>query len=254
MTTRRRWRISGSERGPRRLHVPVMVDEVVQALQPERGGIFVDCTVGLGGHARALLARRRDAAHRTRSRPGGAGGRARRRSRTGATAWSWCTPTIASCERVLDARGVGRGRRRARRSRRVVDAARRARAAASAFAATSRSTCGWTRRAARRRPTCWRTRRRSGAGRRDLPVRRRAALAAHRARHGRRARARSRSRRPGRWPRSCGGRCRAKGWQRIDPATRTFQALRIWVNRELEGLDAFLAPRPGGSPPAGGSR
>jgi 16S rRNA (cytosine1402-N4)-methyltransferase len=27
---------------------------------------------------------------------------------------------------------------------------------------------------------------------------------------------------------------------RIDPATRTFQALRIWVNRELEGLGDFL--------------
>jgi 16S rRNA (cytosine1402-N4)-methyltransferase len=32
-----------------------------------------------------------------------------------------------------------------------------------------------------------------------------------------------------------------RGHQRIDPATRTFQALRIWVNRELEGLDTFLA-------------
>lgn len=36
--------------------------------------------------------------------------------------------------------------------------------------------------------------------------------------------------------RAAGGR----GWQRIDPATRTFQALRIWVNAELEGLEGFL--------------
>jgi 16S rRNA (cytosine1402-N4)-methyltransferase len=29
-------------------------------------------------------------------------------------------------------------------------------------------------------------------------------------------------------------------WQRIDPATRTFQALRIWVNDEVEGLRRFV--------------
>jgi 16S rRNA (cytosine1402-N4)-methyltransferase len=37
------------------VHVPVLLDEIVAGLQPQRGGYFVDCTVGLGGHAAAIL-------------------------------------------------------------------------------------------------------------------------------------------------------------------------------------------------------
>jgi 16S rRNA (cytosine1402-N4)-methyltransferase len=42
-----------------------------------------------------------------------------------------------------------------------------------------------------------------------------------------------------------------RGYERIDPATRTFQAIRIWVNRELEGLDAFLEQAAGVLNPGG---
>ena len=41
-------------------HQPVLVDEVVAALQPPAGGVVVDATVGLGGHAAALLSRHPD--------------------------------------------------------------------------------------------------------------------------------------------------------------------------------------------------
>src|ERR1700675_1946001 len=36
-------------------HEPVMTREVLAYLAPENGGVFVDCTVGLGGHAKAML-------------------------------------------------------------------------------------------------------------------------------------------------------------------------------------------------------
>jgi len=37
-------------------HLPVLLEEVVHFLQPERGGLFIDATLGLGGHAQAILA------------------------------------------------------------------------------------------------------------------------------------------------------------------------------------------------------
>jgi 16S rRNA (cytosine1402-N4)-methyltransferase len=37
------------------VHEPVLVSETLAFLLPERGGVFVDCTVGAGGHSKALL-------------------------------------------------------------------------------------------------------------------------------------------------------------------------------------------------------
>jgi len=38
-------------------HVPVLADDVLELLRPERAKLIVDCTVGLGGHSRMLLER-----------------------------------------------------------------------------------------------------------------------------------------------------------------------------------------------------
>ena len=40
-----------------RLHEPVLLDQVMTWLQPAPGGVFCDATVGMGGHARAILER-----------------------------------------------------------------------------------------------------------------------------------------------------------------------------------------------------
>jgi len=44
-------------RHPRAAHLPVLLDEVVSWLSPQAGGRYCDATVGLGGHARAVLER-----------------------------------------------------------------------------------------------------------------------------------------------------------------------------------------------------
>ena len=38
-------------------HIPVMLEEVLTAMEPIAGGIFIDCTLGGGGYTQALLAR-----------------------------------------------------------------------------------------------------------------------------------------------------------------------------------------------------
>jgi 16S rRNA (cytosine1402-N4)-methyltransferase len=38
-------------------HDPVLLEESLLFLRPERGGTYVDCTLGLGGHTEALVSR-----------------------------------------------------------------------------------------------------------------------------------------------------------------------------------------------------
>jgi 16S rRNA (cytosine1402-N4)-methyltransferase len=219
------------------VHVPVLVAEVVEMLQPERGGLFVDCTVGLGGHARALLE----------------GGAARligcdRDPAALAAAAETLQPWKAQVELVhadyrdlagvLDARGVA-----------VIDGA------LADLGVSSLQLDAEGRGFSFRRddPLDMRMDPTTGPTAADLLAtvdERELADVIYQfgeerdSRRIARALVNARQREPlvrtGQVADVVRRASRSKGYQRIDPATRTFQALRIWVNRELEGLDTFL--------------
>lgn len=50
-------KILASGKTPAGMHRPIMVEEVLRCLQPEPGDVAVDCTLGGGGHAQAILER-----------------------------------------------------------------------------------------------------------------------------------------------------------------------------------------------------
>jgi 16S rRNA (cytosine1402-N4)-methyltransferase len=50
-------KVLGSGRTPAGMHLPIMEREVLVCLRPSAGDIAVDCTLGWGGHSRAILQR-----------------------------------------------------------------------------------------------------------------------------------------------------------------------------------------------------
>jgi 16S rRNA (cytosine1402-N4)-methyltransferase len=218
-------------------HEPVMVAEVLDLLAPARGGLFVDCTVGLGGHSRALLetgatrvlgldrdpsalaiAAETLAAYRDRVELVHADYRELDRvlSTRGIVSVHGTLADLGVSSMQLDAEGRGFSFRRDEPLDMRMDQTSGSSAADWLRTVDEQDLANvifqygeerYSRRIARGIVTA----------RMSAPVETTGQLAAI----VRRA-----------IPR--------RGYERIDPATRTFQALRIWTNRELEGLDAFL--------------
>ena len=219
-------------------HIPVMPVEVLQFLRPEQGGLFVDCTVGLGGHSRALLeagASRVIGLDRDRD--------ALVRARQTLAPWADRVELVhadyRAIDEVLDSRHIvhvdgtladlgvssmqfdtpGRGFsfQRDEPLDMRMDRTGGDTAADLIAHATERDLADsifqygeerFSRRIARALVEARRTAPIDTTGRLATIVRR---AIPHRGGH-----------------------------VRIDPATKTFQALRIWVNRELDGLDRFV--------------
>ena len=219
-------------------HVPVMTAEALQHLRPEQGGLFVDCTVGLGGHSRALLE-----AGATRVIGFDRDPVALALARESLAPWGDRVELVHADYRAIDA--VLDQRRIDRIDGALADLG----VSSMQFDAPGR---GFS--FQRDEPLDMRMDQTTGDTAADLVARsterdladaifqfgeerfsRRIARLIVETRH--------------ETPIDTTGRLAAlvrravphRGYQRIDPATRTFQALRIWVNGELEGLDRFVA-------------
>ena len=219
-------------------HEPVMTAEVVTLLNPARGGLFVDCTVGGGGHARALLAAGADRVLGL-DRDGEALPVAAETLRD----WSGRVELAHADFRTLDATLTARGITE-------IDGG-----ALADLGMSSLQLAGPGRGFSFRRdePLDMRMDRSTGPTAADmLREADESDLADVIYRYGEDRHARriarglvaSRERRPltstGQLADAVRRAVPRRGHQRIHPATRTFQALRLWVNRELEGLDAWL--------------
>jgi 16S rRNA (cytosine1402-N4)-methyltransferase len=214
-----------------------LLDEVRALLQPERGGIFVDCTVGLGGHARMLLDggatrligidRDTDALAIARQTLAPYGDRV-----TLVHADYREIDAVLDAQRVeqvsglladlgvssmqLDAEGRGFSFRRDEPLDMRMDRSRGETAAALIDRVDEKELADVIYE--------------FGEERKSRQVAR--AIV--------KAREQARIETTGRLAEIVRRAVAARSWQRIDPATRTFQALRIWVNRELDGLESFI--------------
>jgi 16S rRNA (cytosine1402-N4)-methyltransferase len=219
------------------VHEPVMTAETIALLDPARGGLFVDCTVGLGGHARVLLEagasrllgldRDPEALKIARARLEGFGDRVelvhadyRELGRVlddrGVRGVDGALADLGVSSMQLDAEGRGFSFRRDEPLDMRMDQSQGPTAAGLLDQVGEEELANlifefgeerYSRRIARaivdarRRGSITTTGQLAQIVRRAVPRR---------------------------------------GHQRIDPATRTFQAIRIWVNRELDQLEAFV--------------
>ena len=219
------------------MHEPVMVAEVLEHLEPARGGIFVDCTVGMGGHARALLEggasrligcdRDPAALDQARLALGGFGDRVElvhsdyRRladvlDERGIAAVDGVLADLGVSSMQLDAPGRGFSFRRDEPLDMRMDTTQGPTAAEAIRDADERTLADVI----------------YGFGEERHSRRVARAIVA--------ARARGAIETTGQFADIVRRAIPRKGHTRIDPATRTFQAIRIWINRELDGLDRFL--------------